>query len=140
MEYYLSCLKVLTIVLIGQCVPQVFSRCTLMFEFSLVLLGLLIDLGASRQGCVILSPFRCRSSQLFVIPRTIGFRNWKNQPFAENYLGIEGAKGRFLGFYAVIMQAAFSFFGSEVPGIVGRSNSLLPSLISSDVHRQLERS
>ncbi|KAM5541211.1 hypothetical protein V8D89_005140 [Ganoderma adspersum] len=79
MEYYLSCLKVLTIVLI-------------------VLLGLLIDLGASRQG-------------------TIGFRNWKNQPFAENYLGIEGAKGRFLGFYAVIMQAAFSFFGSEVPGI-----------------------
>ncbi|KAM5541193.1 hypothetical protein V8D89_005122 [Ganoderma adspersum] len=79
MEYYLSCLKVLTIVLI-------------------VLLGLLIDLGASHQG-------------------TIGFRNWKNQPFAESYLGIEGAKGRFLGFYAVIMQAAFSFFGSEVPGI-----------------------
>ena len=89
-----------------------------------VLLGLLIDLGASHQGCVVLSRVRCRSSQLFVIPRTIGFRNWKNQPFAENYLGIEGAKGRFLGFYAVIMQAAFSFFGSEVPGIVWRWFSL----------------
>ena len=50
----------------------------------------------------------------------IGFRNWKNQPFAENYLGFTGPKGRFLGFYAVIMQAAFSFFGSEVPGIVRR--------------------
>ncbi|KAM5541192.1 hypothetical protein V8D89_005121 [Ganoderma adspersum] len=62
MEYYLSCLKVLTIVLIG-------------------------------------------------------FRNWKHQPFADNYLGVEGAKGRFLGFYAVLMQAAFSFCGSEVPGI-----------------------
>ncbi|PIL34845.1 transporter [Ganoderma sinense ZZ0214-1] len=79
MEYYLSCMKVLTIVLI-------------------VLLGLFIDLGASHEG-------------------VIGFKNWKNQPFANNYLGIEGAKGRFLGFYAVIMQASFSFFGSEVPGI-----------------------
>ncbi|KAM5541210.1 hypothetical protein V8D89_005139 [Ganoderma adspersum] len=79
MEYYLSCLKVMTIVLI-------------------VLLGLLIDLGASHQG-------------------PIGFRNWRDQPFAKNYLGITGAKGRFLGFYAVIMQAAFSFSGSEVPGI-----------------------
>lgn len=55
---------------------------------------------------------------LLAIHRTIGFRNWKDQPFAKSYLGIEGAKGRFLGFYAVIMQAAFSFFGSEVPGIV----------------------
>ncbi|KAI1789950.1 amino acid permease-domain-containing protein [Ganoderma leucocontextum] len=79
MEYYLSCMKVLTIVLI-------------------VLLGLLIDLGASHEG-------------------VIGFRNWKNQPFADTYLGIGGPKGQFLGFWAVIMQASFSFFGSEVPGI-----------------------
>ena len=49
--------------------------------------------------------------------RVVGFKNWKH-PFHENYLGIGGAKGRFLGFWAVIMQAAFSFFGSEVPGIV----------------------
>ncbi|KAM5541191.1 hypothetical protein V8D89_005120 [Ganoderma adspersum] len=79
MEYYLSCMKVLTIVCI-------------------VLLGLLIDLGASHEG-------------------VIGFRNWKAQPFADTYLGIGGAKGQFLGFWAVIMQASFSFFGSEVPGI-----------------------
>ena len=47
----------------------------------------------------------------------IGFKHWKH-PFPETYLGISGAKGQFLGFWAVIMQASFSFFGSEVPGIV----------------------
>ncbi|GJE92577.1 amino acid permease-domain-containing protein [Phanerochaete sordida] len=44
------------------------------------------------------------------------FDTWK-EPFAESYLGITGSFGRFLGFWAVLMQAAFSFFGSEVPGI-----------------------
>jgi len=46
----------------------------------------------------------------------IGLKNWST-PFAKSYLGIGGAKGRFLGFWAVMMQASFSFFGSEVPGI-----------------------
>ncbi|KAI8986293.1 amino acid permease-domain-containing protein [Trametes punicea] len=78
-EFYLSCLKVCTIVFI-------------------ILVGLLVDIGASHQG-------------------RIGFRYWKEQPFAPMYFGITGAKGHFLGFWAVIMQAAFSFFGSEVPGI-----------------------
>ncbi|KAH9919155.1 amino acid permease-domain-containing protein [Epithele typhae] len=79
MEFYLSFLKVLTIVVT-------------------VISCLLIDLGASHQG-------------------VIGLHNWIEQPFAKEYLGIGGALGRFLGFYAVIMQASFSFFGSEVPGI-----------------------
>ncbi|KAI0369433.1 hypothetical protein BV20DRAFT_968017 [Pilatotrama ljubarskyi] len=78
-EFYLSCLKVSTIIII-------------------ILVGLLIDLGASDQG-------------------RLGFKYWREQPFAPIYLGIGGAKGSFLGFWAVIMQAAFSFFGSEVPGI-----------------------
>lgn len=47
----------------------------------------------------------------------VGFKNWKT-PFAESYLGIDGSLGKFLGFWAVLMQASFSFFGSEVPGIV----------------------
>ncbi|RDX44160.1 hypothetical protein OH76DRAFT_1360073, partial [Lentinus brumalis] len=64
----------------------------------IIVLSLLIDVGASWQG-------------------PIGFRYWKEQPFAPGYLGIGGAKGQFLGFWAVIMQASFSFFGSEVPGI-----------------------
>ncbi|KAI0629930.1 amino acid permease-domain-containing protein [Trametes polyzona] len=78
-EFYLSCLKVTTIVVI-------------------IIIGLLVDLGASEQG-------------------RIGFRYWREQPFAPTYLGIGGHKGHFLGFWAVIMQASFSFFGSEVPGI-----------------------
>ncbi|RPD71597.1 hypothetical protein L226DRAFT_537868 [Lentinus tigrinus ALCF2SS1-7] len=63
----------------------------------IVVLSLLIDMGASWQG-------------------PIGFKYWKH-PFPDSYLGIGGAKGQFLGFWAVIMQASFSFFGSEVPGI-----------------------
>ncbi|KAI0687057.1 amino acid permease-domain-containing protein [Earliella scabrosa] len=79
MEYYLSCMKVITIVVI-------------------VLLCLLIDMGVSSAG-------------------PIGFRNWITKPFPDSYLGIGGHAGHFLGFWAVIMQASFSFFGSEVPGI-----------------------
>ncbi|KAI0738821.1 amino acid permease-domain-containing protein [Daedaleopsis nitida] len=79
MEFYLSCMKVTTIVMI-------------------ILFSLLIDLGASHQG-------------------PIGLKNWIAKPFPDDYLGIGGSKGHFLGFWAVIMQASFSFFGSEVPGI-----------------------
>ncbi|KAL1946117.1 hypothetical protein VTO73DRAFT_15244 [Trametes versicolor] len=78
-EFYLSCFKVLTIVVI-------------------IVIGLLIDFGASHQG-------------------PIGFRYWVEQPFPPAYLGIKGAKGHLLSFWAVIMQASFSFFGSDVPGI-----------------------
>ncbi|KAI5477843.1 Dicarboxylic amino acid permease [Pseudohyphozyma bogoriensis] len=48
----------------------------------------------------------------------IGFRNWKapSGPF-QQYLGIEGAWGRFLGFWAVLVQAAFSFQGTEIAAI-----------------------
>ncbi|KZT12242.1 amino acid transporter [Laetiporus sulphureus 93-53] len=46
----------------------------------------------------------------------LGLQHW-HQPFPDSFLGVHGAKGRFLGFTAVLMQAAFSFFGSEVPGI-----------------------
>ena len=67
---------------------------------------------------VCLSSFRSWRTDLSPVDRVIGFRNWKTQPFADTYLGIGGAKGQFLGFWAVIMQASFSFFGSEVPGIV----------------------
>ncbi|OBZ71741.1 Lysine-specific permease [Grifola frondosa] len=63
----------------------------------IIVVSLIIDVGGSSQG-------------------VIGFKNW-SQPFAASYLGITGMKGRFLGFWAVLMQAAFSFFGSEVPGI-----------------------
>lgn len=61
----------------------------------LIILGIILDLGGG--------PDHDR----------IGFRYWINPgPFAQ-FAGISGAKGRFLAFWAVFIQAAFSFLGSE---------------------------
>jgi amino acid transporter len=65
----------------------------------LIILGIVIDLGGG--------PNHDR----------IGFRYWKNPgPFVQ-YQGIQGTKGRFLGFWAVLTQAAFSFIGTEIVAI-----------------------
>jgi amino acid permease len=76
----------------------------------LIILGIILDLGGG--------PDHDR----------LGFRYWKHPgPFVQ-FDGIAGAKGRFLGFWAVLTQAAFSFIGTEivavsfprVHGLVGR--------------------
>ena len=78
----------------------------------LIILGIILDLGGG--------PDHDR----------IGFRYWKNPgPFVQ-YNGIGGAKGRFLGFWAVLTQAAFSFLGTE---IVAVSSYPLSFLIGRDV-------
>jgi len=65
----------------------------------LIILGIVLDLGGG--------PNHDR----------IGFRYWKNPgPFVQ-YDGIPGAKGRFLGWWAVLTQAAFSFIGTEIVAI-----------------------
>ncbi|KAH7890304.1 amino acid permease [Phlebopus sp. FC_14] len=65
----------------------------------LIVLGIVLDLGGG--------PNHDR----------IGFRYWKDPgPFVQ-YDGIPGAKGRFLGFFRVLTQAAFSFTGTEVVAI-----------------------
>ncbi|KAG1801411.1 amino acid permease [Suillus plorans] len=65
----------------------------------LIILGIVIDLGGA--------PNHDR----------IGFRYWKNPgPFVQ-YNGISGAKGQFLGFWAVLTEAAFSFIGTEIVAI-----------------------
>ena len=47
----------------------------------------------------------------------IGFRYWKRPgPFVQ-FDGIAGAKGRFLGFWSVLTQAAFSFIGTEIVAV-----------------------
>ncbi|PLW13958.1 hypothetical protein PCANC_13978 [Puccinia coronata f. sp. avenae] len=47
----------------------------------------------------------------------IGFRYWRNPgPFVQ-HLGIEGSLGRFLGFWSVLIQAAFSYIGTEITAI-----------------------
>ncbi|PSR74572.1 hypothetical protein PHLCEN_2v9749 [Hermanssonia centrifuga] len=65
----------------------------------LIILGVVLDLGGG--------PNHDR----------IGFRYWKTPgPFAQ-FDGIGGPKGRFLAWWAVMSQAAFSFFGTEVVAI-----------------------
>jgi amino acid permease len=71
----------------------VFSAPThsLCIPLGLIILGIVLDLGGG--------PNHDR----------LGFRYWKNPgPFVQ-YHGISGAKGRFLGWWAVMTQAAFSF-------------------------------
>ena len=47
----------------------------------------------------------------------IGFRYWHDPgPFVQ-FDNIPGAKGRFLGWWAVMTQAAFSFIGTEVVAV-----------------------
>lgn len=47
----------------------------------------------------------------------IGFRYWKNPgPFVQ-FDGISGAEGRFLGWWKVMTQAAFSFIGTEIVAV-----------------------
>ncbi|KAI0307841.1 amino acid permease [Multifurca ochricompacta] len=65
----------------------------------LIILGIVLDLGGG--------PDHDR----------IGFRFWKHPgPFVQ-FDGIAGAKGRFLGWWAVLIQAAFSFIGTEIVAI-----------------------
>ncbi|KZT68767.1 hypothetical protein DAEQUDRAFT_727412 [Daedalea quercina L-15889] len=65
----------------------------------LIILGIVIDLGGG--------PNHDR----------IGFRYWKHPgPFVQ-YNGIEGPTGRFLGFWAVMSQAMYSYNGTETVAI-----------------------
>lgn len=53
-----------------------------------------------------------------------GFEFWRNPGPLVQYAGIPGALGKFLGFWAVLSQAAFSYIGTE---IVGTSSSPCPN-------------
>ena len=65
----------------------------------LIILGIVLDLGGG--------PTHDR----------LGFRYWKHPgPFAQ-FNGISGSKGRFLAFWDVLTQAAFSFIGTEIVAI-----------------------
>jgi len=82
----------------GEC-EFIFASIKVITITGLIILGIILDLGGG--------PTHDR----------IGFRYWKNPgPFAQ-YVGIGGAKGRFLGWWAVMSQAAFSFIGTEIVAI-----------------------
>lgn len=65
----------------------------------LIILGIILDLGGGPDH------------------DHIGFRYWRNPgPFVQ-YHDIPGAKGRFLGWWAVMTQASFSFIGTEIVAV-----------------------
>ncbi|KAJ7283503.1 amino acid permease [Mycena rebaudengoi] len=77
----------------------IFASIKVLTITGLIILGIVLDLGGG--------PDHDR----------IGFRYWKNPgPFVQ-YNDIPGAKGRFLGWWAVMTQAAFSYIGTEIVAI-----------------------
>ncbi|KAI0307842.1 amino acid permease [Multifurca ochricompacta] len=77
----------------------IFASIKVLTIVGLIILGIILDLGGG--------PDHDR----------LGFRFWKHPgPFVQ-YNGIAGAKGRFLGWWAVMTQAAFSFIGTEIVAI-----------------------
>ncbi|GAA96383.1 hypothetical protein E5Q_03050, partial [Mixia osmundae IAM 14324] len=46
--------------------------------------------------------------------KQIGFRYWSDPGAFVQYEGIAGSLGRFLGFWSVLIQAAFSYVGTEI--------------------------
>nr|CAF32328.1 amino acid transporter [Uromyces viciae-fabae] len=75
-----------------------FSSLKIITIVGVLILGFVLDLGA-------------------VTGDTIGFRYWKNPGLFVQYEGVPGAAGRFLGFFSVLVTAAFSFIGVEMPAI-----------------------
>ncbi|KAF8474307.1 amino acid permease/ SLC12A domain-containing protein [Gautieria morchelliformis] len=82
----------------GEC-EFIFASIKVITIIGLIILGIVLDLGGG--------PNHDR----------LGFRYWKNPgPFVQ-FNNIAGAKGQFLGWWAVMTQAAFSFIGTEIVAI-----------------------
>ncbi|KAJ3553181.1 hypothetical protein NM688_g3751 [Phlebia brevispora] len=92
------CINMLGAGAYGEC-EFIFASIKVITITGLIILGIVLDLGGG--------PNHDR----------LGFRYWKHPgPFAQ-FSGIEGSKGRFLGWWAVMTQAAFSFIGTEIVAI-----------------------
>ncbi|GAA6063966.1 hypothetical protein JCM10212_004814 [Sporobolomyces blumeae] len=65
----------------------------------LIILGIIIDCGGGPNG------------------QYIGTKYWRDPGALVQYAGIEGTTGRFLGFFSVLIQASFSYIGTEIVAI-----------------------
>jgi len=82
----------------GEC-EFIFASIKVITITGLIILGIVLDLGGG--------PNHDR----------LGFRYWKNPgPFVQ-FDGISGSEGQFLGWWAVMTQAAFSYIGTEIVAI-----------------------
>lgn len=75
-----------------------FSTLKIITIVAVIILGLIIDLGG-------------------VTGDRVGFRYWKNPGLFVQYKDTPGIAGRFLGFFSVLITAAFSYIGVEMPAI-----------------------
>ncbi|KAL5494760.1 hypothetical protein ACEPAI_222 [Sanghuangporus weigelae] len=82
----------------GEC-EFIFASIKVITIVGLIILGIVLDLGGG--------PSHDR----------IGFRYWRDPGPLVQYMDIPGAKGRFLGWWAVMSQSAFSYIGSEIIAI-----------------------
>ncbi|BGP00891.1 hypothetical protein NBRC10513v2_001015 [Rhodotorula toruloides] len=76
-----------------------FASIKMVTILGLIILGIVLTAGGGPSGEV------------------IGGKYWQNPGPLVQYLGIEGAKGRFLGFFTVLLQSAYSYIGSEIVAI-----------------------
>ncbi|KAG5328358.1 hypothetical protein C0989_010556, partial [Termitomyces sp. Mn162] len=74
----------------------IFASIKVITIVGLIILGIVLDLGGG--------PNHDR----------IGFRHWKHPGPFNQFADIQGSEGRFLAWWAVMTQAAFSFIGTEI--------------------------
>ncbi|PWN48846.1 amino acid permease [Violaceomyces palustris] len=76
-----------------------FSSIKVLTIMGLIVLGIILDQGGGPKGEI------------------LGFKYWSDPgPFVQ-YEGIPGALGRFLGFWSVLINAAFAFIGCEIVAV-----------------------
>ncbi|EGG03259.1 uncharacterized protein MELLADRAFT_90273 [Melampsora larici-populina 98AG31] len=75
-----------------------FASIKILTIVTVVILGIILDLGG-------------------VTGERIGFRYWKDPGLFVQYQGVPGATGRLLGFFSVLINAAFAYVGVEMPAI-----------------------
>ncbi|KAF9068023.1 amino acid permease/ SLC12A domain-containing protein [Rhodocollybia butyracea] len=93
----------------------IFASIKVLTITGLIILGIVLDLGGIMSFEVALAGIHLGSGG--PDHDRLGFRYWKNPgPFVQ-YNDIPGNTGKFLGWWAVITQAAFAFIGAEIVAI-----------------------
>ncbi|KAL8290295.1 hypothetical protein RQP46_003234 [Phenoliferia psychrophenolica] len=86
-------------------------------EFWFAIIKVLTIVGLIILGIIIDATPRFSTPDAAGNHHALGFKFWREPgPFVQ-YLGIQGTTGRFLGFWAVLIQAAFSYIGTEIVAI-----------------------
>ncbi|ORX57550.1 amino acid permease [Hesseltinella vesiculosa] len=83
-----------------------FASIKILTIIGLIILGIIIDAGGVPTN-----------------PDVIGVRYWHDPGPWVQYEGIPGSLGQFLGFFSVLLNAAFAFIGTEIVGIAAGETS-----------------